>query len=116
MAALATVPGITVHASAPDAPAAGSAWPKWTESRLQGGKLTQPLAHTFEVLAVLPPGYGAATVEAADEVLPALVAALARVAAVDVADPVQLTYQPGNTVPALRIRCTPRPERTTRHE
>jgi hypothetical protein len=113
--ALGRVEGITAAESAPDVPAPGSAWPKWVESRYQLGKLTQPLVHAFDVLVVLPAGYDATTVEAADKWLPALMHELALVASVDVAEPVQLTYPPNASTPALRIRATPRPERISRH-
>ena len=113
--ALATVDGITPAASAPDAPVANVAWPKWAESRLQGGKLTQPLVHSFDVLVLLNASYDGQTVAAADDLLPRLIGSLAAVASIDVADAVQVTFPPATAIPALRVRCTPRPERIPTH-
>ena len=109
------VPGLTVHPSMPDTPAPGSSWPKWVSARLQNGKLTQPLVHAFDVFVVLPAGTDATAVEAIDALIEPLVGALARVALVDVGEVVQLSYPPAGAIPALRVRCIPRPERLASH-
>lgn len=105
--ALATVEGIHAHPSAPDAPVAGDAWPVWVVSGY-GGKLSLVLTHEYDVLAVLPAGYSATTVEQADGLLPMLSAALAKAGTLTSAEPVAIQVADSSTMPGLRIRITPR--------
>jgi len=115
--ALATVPGLTPTPATPDTITEGAAFPKWIESRFSSGKLSRPMLHTFDVIVVLPAGYNPDTVDAADGLVPQVMAALAGIASVDLAEPVQLTFPAGTSpsLPGLRIRCTPQPERTLAH-
>jgi hypothetical protein len=105
--ALATVEGINAHPSAPDAPVAGDAWPRWVTSTY-AGKLSLVLTHQYDVLAILPAGYAATTVEQADGLLPMLSAALAKVGTLATAEPVSIQVADSSTMPGLRIRMTPR--------
>lgn len=115
VAALATVPGIEAHPVTPAPPAPGQGWPRWVFSRLSGGKLSNPLVATYDALVTLPPGLTAETVDAADALIPQLVDALARIGLVDTIEPVLITVQNGAALPAVRVRITPRPERTRTH-
>lgn len=106
--ALATVPGISALTTSPDAPVAGSAWPRWVQTRYVGGKLHLIAVNDYDVYAVLPNGAEAATVEQGDGLLPMLAAALLPVAAIDFAEPVSIQFDEGQTMPGIRIRLTPK--------
>ena len=105
--ALDTVEGINGHASAPDSPVAGDAWPRWVIARY-GGKLALTMLNEYDVLAILPAGYSPTTVEQADGLLPMLSAALAKVGTLTSAEPVSIQVADSSTMPGLRIRMTPR--------
>lgn len=105
--ALATVPGLTATASMPDTPDAGAAWPVWAESRYRDGKLSHPLAHTYEVRVVLTAAYHPDTVDAADGLVELVCRALSKVGTVDVAQPAQLVFETNqSTMPGLLVRVT----------
>lgn len=105
--ALNTVEGITAYPSAPDAPVAGNAWPVWVIARFTG-KLALVPVNDYDVLAILPAGYSATTVEQADGLMPMLAAALSKVGTITTAEPVAIQVADSSTMPGLRIRITPR--------
>jgi hypothetical protein len=105
--ALATIEGVNPHATTPDAPVAGDAWPVWVMGRV-AGKLAHTLVNDYDVLAILPAGYVLATVEQADGLVPKLVGALSLVGTVATAEPIAMQVADSSTMPALRIRLTPR--------
>jgi hypothetical protein len=105
--ALATIDGLTATPSMPDTPDAGSAWPVWSESRYRDGKLSHPLAHTYEVRVILPAAYHPDTVDAADGLIEQVCNALSKVGTVDVANPVSLVFEQNQTsMPGLSVRVT----------
>lgn len=108
VAALATVPGLTATATNPDTPVAGSAWPVWVMARFQAGKLSHPYVNDYDVHVVLPSGYIATTVESGDGFVPVVAAALKTVGLVQTAEPIAIQVADSSTMPALRIRVTPR--------
>lgn len=104
--ALATVPGLTVTTTIPDTPTAGAAWTVWAESRYGAGKLCAPLTHTYEARVILPAGWLAETVDAVDGLLSQLCAALSAVGTFDSAQPTQIAFDNGTSMPGLRARVT----------
>jgi hypothetical protein len=91
----------------PDTPDAGAAWPVWAESRYTGGKLSRPLTHTYEVRVILPAAYHPDTVDAADGLVEQVCAALSKIGAVDVAQPVSIVFEQNATqMPGLLVRVT----------
>jgi hypothetical protein len=108
-AALAGVPGVSAHASAPDNPVAFDGFPRWALTNYTGGKLRNAAVHEYDALVILPAGYEPDTVEQGDTLLDAVASALRVVGEIRVADPVQLTFTPNQTpMPALRVRVVPR--------
>lgn len=108
-AALATVPGISAHASAPDNPVEFDAFPRWALTNYVGGKLRSAAVHEYDALVILPAGYEPDTVTQGDTLLDAVAAALRGVGEVRTADPITLTFTPNQTpMPALRVRVVPR--------
>lgn len=106
-AALGTVDGITAHTTTPDAPTWGDAWPVWVIGR-NSGKLSLTLVNDYDALAILPAGVLASTVESADGLVPRLVAALAKIGTVATAEPISMQVADSSTMPAVRVRLTPR--------
>lgn len=107
MEALATVPGLTVYPSAPDNPVAFDAFPRWAQTRYQGGRLQALAIHSYDAMVILPAGYEPDTVVQGDSLLDRTVAALLTVGVVQDAEPIQLTFNAGTAMPALRIRIVP---------
>lgn len=105
--ALGTVEGINPHTTTPDAPTWGDAWPVWVMGR-NTGKLSLTLINDYDVLAILPAGVLATTVESADGLVPLLVGALAKVGTVATAEPISMQVADSSTMPAVRVRLTPR--------
>jgi len=105
--ALKTVSGLTVHATAPDNPIAWDAFPRWALTNYTGGRLTWAAVHEYDVLVVLPGGYEPDTVTEGDALLDRVVSALLIVGEVRTADPIQLTFNTGTAMPALRVRVVP---------
>jgi hypothetical protein len=108
LAALATVPGLTPTPDNPDVATPGAAWPRWTETRYLGGKLSARPVSTFDVIVVLPAGYGPTTTAAALEIRDTIAKALGHAGPVENAQPVLVTFGDGNDMPAIRYRVTPR--------
>jgi hypothetical protein len=106
--ALNTGGGDPATGAMPDTPTAGAAWPVWAEGRYSTGKLTHPIAHTYEAIVVLPEGYHPDTVDAADGLVEQIMAALRRVGTVDVAQPVSVVFDPHNaaSMPGITTRVT----------
>jgi hypothetical protein len=105
--ALATVEGISPHATNPDAPIAGDAWPVWVIANFSG-KLSRLPVNDFDVLCILPASYAPTTVESADGFMPLLATALGKVGTVQTAEPVAIQVADSSTMPGLRIRVTAR--------
>lgn len=105
--ALKTVEGINPHATTPDAPTAGDAWPVWTITNY-GGKLSMLAVNEYAVLVLLPAGHALSTVELADGLTPQVAAALSKIGTVTTAEPVAIQVATGSVMPGLRLRVTPR--------
>jgi hypothetical protein len=105
--ALKTVEGLTVYPTAPDNPVAFDAFPRWAVTNYVGGRLTWQGVHEYDALVVLPAGYEPDTVAQGDSLLDLVAAALMAVGVVEAADPIQVTFQNGSAVPALRVRVVP---------
>jgi hypothetical protein len=105
--ALKTVEGLTVHPTAPDNPVAWDAFPRWALTNYTGGRLQWLAVHEYDVLVILPGGYEPDTVAEGDSLLDRLAAALLDVGEVRTADPIQLTFNTGTAMPALRVRVVP---------
>lgn len=111
-AALAAVPGLNAYAAAPDNPVDWDAFPRWALTNYTGGKLRNLAVHEYDALVILPAGYEPDTVAQGDTMLDKVAKALAVVATVQTADPIQLTFGPNQTpMPALRVRVVPRNQR-----
>jgi hypothetical protein len=108
VAALATVPGLLPSITNPPAPVAGSAWPQWTITNYQGGKLCDLAVHDYDVVIVLPNDVREETVESADGFLPIVQRALSRVGTVVSAQPVTIQMESAAAMPGIRVRLTPR--------
>ena len=61
VAALATVPSLTVSPNVPDVPTEGAAWPVWMQST-PDGSLALPGRATFDLYVLLPAGATTTTV------------------------------------------------------
>lgn len=107
VAALSTVAGLTVHPTAPDSPVAFDAFPRWSQSTYQGGRLQALGVHSYDAIVILPAGYEPDTVAEGDSLLDRTVSALLSVGVVQQADPILLTFNAGTAMPALRIRVVP---------
>jgi hypothetical protein len=105
--ALKTVPGLSVHHTAPDNPHAWDAFPRWAITNYTGGRLQWLGVHEYDALVILPAGYEPDTVEQGDALLDHVAAALLTVGEVRAADPIQLTFNAGTAMPALRVRVVP---------
>lgn len=108
LAALALVPELVPTATAPDVPTPGAAWPRWAETRYLGGKLSSRPVSMFEVIVLLPAGYGPDTIALGLEIRDTIAAALGTAGIVDLAEPVLITFGDGADMPAIRYRMTPR--------
>ena len=105
--ALALVPGLTATASMPPTPVAGAAWPVWAESHYRGGKLAHPIAHTYDVRVLLPAGYHADTVDAADGLVEQVMGALSKCGTVETVGPVLVVFESNqSTMPGISARVT----------
>lgn len=99
--ALAEVDGLSPSAAAPSPIVAGSAWPGWFESTWlnQCHKQSQ-----YYVFVALPNGQPGAVVDAGDEVIDAVAAALWLVGKVLRVEPLAWPVEPGQqTVPVVRF-------------
>jgi hypothetical protein len=105
--ALEAVPKLTVHRQAPDNPVAWDAFPRWAVTSYTGGRLGWLAVHEYDVLVILPAGYEPDSVHEGDVLLDLVAVALASVGRVPTAEPVQLTFQTGTAMPALRVRVVP---------
>lgn len=108
VAALGTVTSLVALPAAPDNPTSGAAWPRWALSQFHGERLSVVDEHQYDVLVVLPAGYAPETITQADGLLHELSVALSPVCRIDTAEPVQITFQAGESMPGIRMRCIPR--------
>ena len=107
VAALQTVEGLNVHHTAPDTPHAWDAFPRWALTNYTGGRIRSLAVHEYDALVVLPGGYEPDTVTEGDALLDRVASALRAVGVVQLADPIQLTFNQGTAMPALRVRVVP---------
>lgn len=105
--ALTTVEGLNVYPTAPNNPTAFDAFPRWATSTYRGGRLQWLAVHEYDALVVLPAGYEPDTVAQGDSLLDRVVEACMGAGVVESADPIQLTFDNGSAVPALRVRVVP---------
>lgn len=105
--ALATVPGLTAYASAPDNPHEFDAFPRWSFTPYTGGRLRTLGVHEYDALVILPAGYEPDTVAQGDSLLDLVAAALMTIGEVHNADPVTVPFGQAS-MPALRVRVVPR--------
>lgn len=103
--ALAAVPGLSAGASAPDVATPGAAWPRWVQTTYNG-RLCAVQADSYDVYAVLPADYAAATVESGDELRDLIEPALLRVCQLAYSEPVAVQFNDNQTMPGLRFRVT----------
>jgi hypothetical protein len=106
--ALATIPGVSATPAMPDTPVAGAAWPVWSASSFSGGKMSNPITHTYNVVMVLPAGYLPDTVDASDGVVEQVMTALQKVGVVQDVTPGTVTFvDPEQTsMPGINARVT----------
>lgn len=105
--ALRTIDGINVYDTAPDNPVAFDAFPRWALTNYTGGRLGWVGVHEFDVLVILPAGYEPDTVREGDSLLDLVAIALQPVGVIRTADPIQVTFNNGTAMPALRVRVVP---------
>jgi hypothetical protein len=101
--ALEAVDGITAYPVVPGQATAGAAWPKWIQT-LYAGHLCSLAQDTYDVLVTLPASYVATTVDQGDAFRDVVAPALLRLGRLEVAEPVQVTFNDKQTMPALRFR------------
>lgn len=99
--------GLNAAPVAPDQPTAGAAWPQWQQTTWDG-HLADPARYSFAVFVVLNAGDFAATVAEADAMVAAVAPYLYALAAIEMAEPVQITFGEGTTMPGVRFRVTTR--------
>jgi hypothetical protein len=107
VAALSEISGLNAYETAPDNPVAFDAFPRWALTTFTGGRLGSLPDHEYDVLVVLPAGYEPDTVLWGDSLLVQVASALQSVGVVRTADPIQLTFSTGTSMPALRVRVVP---------
>jgi hypothetical protein len=107
-AALATVPGVTAYASAPDNPHEFDGFPRWAFTPYNAGKLRRLGRHEYDALVILPAGYEPDTVNQGDTLLDRVATALMVIGEVQNADPIRAEFGPAGSMPALRVRVIPR--------
>ncbi len=105
--ALSALDEITVHRTAPDTPVAWDAFPRWALTNYTGGRIAWLARHEYDALVILPAGYEPDTVEQGDSLLDRVAFALSAVGVVQTAEPIQLTFNAGTAMPALRVRVVP---------
>jgi len=103
VAALATLNGVTAYPTVPDQATAGAAWPKWVQTNY-AGHLCTLTQDTYDVLVTLPAAYVATTVDQGDAFRDVVAPVLLRLGRLEVAEPVNVTFNDKQTMPALRFR------------
>jgi hypothetical protein len=102
--ALAGVPGLSATPAAPDVPTAGAAWPVWDQTTY-AGRLGAPSQPAYLVYCLLPAGYATETIDAGDQFVSDVVAALWPLGHIEYAEPVAVRFDDaGMTMPAIRVR------------
>jgi hypothetical protein len=99
--------GFLASSAAPDSPTPGAAWPQWTSTAFDG-HLCDPSRFSFSVYLVLTAGDSTTTVAAGDEAVAIAAPALAKVADIEAAEPVLITFSDSTTMPGIRFRLTTR--------
>lgn len=99
--------GINAAPVAPDSPTPGAAWPQWTQTEFNG-HMCDPSRYSFAVFFVLNAGNLEAAVSEADALVAVAVPALYPLAFVQAAEPVQITFAEGTTMPGIRVRVVTR--------
>lgn len=99
--------GMNAADVAPDSATPGAAWPQWTTTDFQG-HLCDPSRFSFSVYVVLNAADPATTVAEGDNVVSRVAPELFRVAIIQAAEPVLITFGDKTTMPGVRFRVTTR--------
>lgn len=95
--------GLNAADVAPDSATAGAAWPQWTSTDFQG-HLCDPSRYSFAVYVVLNAADSGTAVADGDDVVSRVSPALFRVAVIQAAEPVLITFADQTTMPGVRFR------------
>jgi len=95
--------GLNAASAAPDSATPGAAWPQWTATDFQG-HLCDPSRFSFSVYVVLNAADSETTVNDGDDVVTRVAPALFRVAVIQAAEPVLITFGDKTTMPGVRFR------------
>lgn len=95
--------GLHAGPVAPDSATAGAAWAQWTQTDFQG-HLCDPSRYSFSVYVVLNGAEPETTVSDGDDVVSRVAPALFRVAVIQAAEPVLITFADQTTMPGVRFR------------
>lgn len=99
--------GFNAATVAPDSPTAGAAWAQWQTTEFNGHLCTLA-RYTFAVFVVLNAGDIETAVAEADNAVSRAAPALYPLATVQAAEPVQITFGEGTTMPGVRFRIVTR--------
>jgi hypothetical protein len=102
-----TAAGLAATAYAPDSPTPGAAWPQLSITNWNG-HVCDPARYTFDAYVVLNGGDPETTIAAGDEAIATVPPALERVAVVQSAEPVLITFGDQTTMPGIRFRLVTR--------
>jgi hypothetical protein len=102
---LQAIEGIEASSVAPDQATAGASWPRWVQTTYDGHLCTLA-KDTYLVLVTLPAGYQEQTVDQGDAFRDVVGLELAKVARVELVEPVQITFGDRQSMPGLRFRVT----------
>jgi hypothetical protein len=95
--------GLNAGPVAPDSATPGAAWPQWTLTDFEG-HLCDPSRYSFSVYVVLNAAEPETTVADGDDVVSRVAPSLFRVAIIQAAEPVLITFGDQTTMPGVRFR------------
>lgn len=108
--ALGKVAAVQAYPAEPDQKHPGAAWPA-LRALTREGVLGGVYVRQYDVFAVLPPGYGPASADAAETLIEALVEALEPIGEwIQPAETVQIAFDNTTVLPGVRVRITPDPD------
>jgi hypothetical protein len=99
--------GLDATTYAPDSPTPGAAWPQWNITNWNG-HIGDPIRLTFDIYAVINASDPETTIAAADDLVTRIPPAIERVAVVQSAEPVLITFGDQTTMPGVRFRVVTR--------
>lgn len=102
-----TSAGFNAAPVAPDSPTPGAAWPQWQQTTYDG-TIGNGARYGFAVFIVLNAGDFETAVAEADAALTKAAPAVYPLASISMAEPVQITFGEGTTMPGVRLRVTTR--------